>query len=54
MRLAKDLLDKGEKDAVIEYLTLCGNFWAPGALNLSAWSQAIRDGRPPDFGLSLR
>ncbi len=54
MRLAKDLLDKGEKDAVIEYLTLCGNFWTAGALNLSAWSQAVRDGRAPDFGLSLR
>jgi TonB family protein len=54
MRLAKDLLDKGEKDAVIEYLTLCGNFWTTGAINLSAWSQAIRDGRTPDFGLSLR
>jgi TonB family protein len=54
MRLAKDLLDKGEKDAVIEYLTLCGNFWVTGALNLSAWSQALRDGRTPDFGLSLR
>jgi hypothetical protein len=54
MRLAKELLEKGEKDAVLEYLTLCRNFWATGAINLSAWSEAVRDGRTPDFGLSLR
>jgi TonB family protein len=54
MRLAQELLEKGEKDAVIEYLTLCRNFWTTGAISLSAWSQAVRDGRTPDFGLSLR
>ena len=54
MQLAKELLDKGEKDAVIEYLALCRNFWTTGAINLSAWSEAVRDGRTPDFGLSLR
>jgi TonB family protein len=54
MWLAKELLDKGEKDAVLEYLTLCRSFWPTGVTNLSAWSQAVRDGRTPDFGLSLR
>ena len=54
MRLASELLEKGEKDAVIEYLTLCRDFWPTGATSLSTWSQAVRDGRTPDFGLSLR
>jgi hypothetical protein len=54
MRLAKELLEKGEKDAVIEYLTLCRSFWTTGGTSLAAWSQAVRDGRTPDFGLSLR
>jgi TonB family protein len=54
MWLAKELLEKGEKDAVLEYLTLCRAFWTTGGLSLSAWSQAVTDGRTPDFGLSLR
>ena len=54
MWLAKELLEKGEKDAVLEYLTLCRDFWATGALSLSTWSQEVREGRTPDFGLSLR
>jgi hypothetical protein len=39
---------------VLEYLTLCRAFWTTGGLSLSAWSQAVTDGRAPDFGLSLR
>jgi TonB family protein len=54
MRLASELLEKGEKAAVLEYLTLCRSFWAAGVTSLSTWSQAVRDGRTPDFGLSLR
>ena len=54
MKLAKELLDKGEKDAVVEYLTLCRNIWTMGLTSLSAWSQAVREGRTPDFGVSLR
>ncbi|HBL47086.1 MAG TPA: RNA polymerase subunit sigma-24 [Planctomycetaceae bacterium] len=45
--LAKALLEKDQKEVVLEYLTLCGNFWALGKARLAEWSKAIKDNQIP-------
>lgn len=49
MTLAKDLLEKGEKDAVIDYLKKCSKFWkeAEGLL------KSIDKGESPEWGVNL-
>ena len=51
MRLAADLLDRGERDVVLEYLELCSNFWPRG--ELEDWAALVQAGRIPDFGANL-
>jgi hypothetical protein len=51
--LAKDLLEKGERDVVIQYLGLCRKFWALESGRLDEWIQEIKDGKIPDFGANL-
>ena len=64
MLLAKELLEAGEKEAVLEYLEACEAFWiietaattvgaVSPAVALDAWAHAIRDGQVPDFGPHL-
>jgi TonB family protein len=53
MSLASELLEKGQPDAVLEYLTLCKKFWSMGASKLDAWIDAIQTGGKPDFGANL-
>jgi len=64
MLLAKELLEAGEREAVLEYLESCKAFWSiktaatsvgavPPAAALDAWADAIREGRVPDFGPNL-
>lgn len=53
MTLASELLEKGQRDAVLEYLTLCKKFWTLGADRLDIWIDAIRTGGKPDFGANL-
>lgn len=53
MRLAKDLLDKGERDTVLTYLQSCAKFWKMGGDQLNGWIAAIKGGGTPDFGMSL-
>jgi hypothetical protein len=53
MSLAKDLLEKGERDTVLQYFELCRKFWKMGQQNLDAWSQEVRDGKVPNFGANL-
>jgi hypothetical protein len=53
MTLASELLEKGQRDAVLEYLTLCKKFWTLGATQLDTWIDAIRTGGKPDFGANL-
>jgi len=53
MRLAKELLEKGERDAVLEYFDACRAFWKLGAGQLDAWSAAVREGRTLSFGANL-
>ena len=53
MTLAKELLQKGEKDVVLKYLELCSKFWKMGKDRLHKWSVVVKDGKIPDFGRSL-
>jgi tetratricopeptide (TPR) repeat protein len=53
MSLAKDLLGKGEKQAVLDFFEQCRKLWTNGAAQLDKWSQQVRDGKTPDFGWNL-
>jgi len=52
MSLANELLQKGEKDAVLEYLELCSKFWKR-ARNLEKWTAEVKEGKIPNFGPNL-
>lgn len=53
MSLAKALLEKGEKDAVLEYLGLCRKFWKMGGDRLDRWTKDVKAGHALDFGGNL-
>jgi tetratricopeptide (TPR) repeat protein len=55
MSLAKDLLDKGETNAVLEYFQQCEKFWTmPGSKDkLETWAVLVKAGKTPDFGANL-
>ena len=55
MSLANALLEKGQKDAVLEYFELCEKFWKspPGMKKLEQWKAAVEAGITPDFGANL-
>lgn len=53
MILAKELLEKGKKDVVLEYLELCKVFWGLDRGQLKKWMVTVNDGRIPDFGANL-
>jgi tetratricopeptide (TPR) repeat protein len=53
MVLAKDLLERGERTAVLKYLSLCGRFWSSGQTTLHDWTATIKAGGTPDFGANL-
>jgi hypothetical protein len=49
MALAKELLDKGEQDTVIQYLELCGEFWNKEMTD--TWISEIKSGKIPDMNI---
>jgi hypothetical protein len=53
MSLAKDLLKAGEREAVLSYFELCGQFWKCGQDRLTLWKSDIESGRIPLFGANL-
>ena len=53
MSLAKDLLEKGENEVVIEYLVLCKSFWEMSDGRLDEWIVIIKADRIPNFGTNL-
>ena len=53
MQLAKDLLEKGEKDVVLEYFDRCTKFWKMGQDRLAAWGASAKNGEIPEFGANL-
>jgi hypothetical protein len=53
MRLAKELLEKGEREVVIQYFDLCAKFWENHNGRLERWKTIVKQGGVPDFGASL-
>jgi hypothetical protein len=53
MSLAKDLLEKGERDSVLQYFELCRKFWSMDYGKLDEWSKDVKAGQIPDFGANL-
>ncbi len=51
MSLAKELLDRGERDTVVSYLQECESFWRDP--QLTQWIQMIKAGGTPNFGANL-
>ena len=51
MSLAAELLERGEKDVVLEYFELCSKFWPSD--KLADWTALVEGGRMPDFGGNL-
>jgi len=49
MALAKELLEKGERETVITYLESCAKFWKMGHDDLQNWIATIKGGGTPDF-----
>lgn len=53
MTLAKELLEVGENEVVIEYLHLCKKFWEMDNGRVESWIASIKGGGMPDFGPNL-
>ena len=53
MSLAKDLLEKGERQVVLDYFELCRKFWRMDNGRLDKWRQQVKDGEFPDFSMNL-
>jgi hypothetical protein len=52
--LAKELLEKKERDVVLEYFKLCESFWEMGKdEELKIWTDQVRAGKVPDFRANL-
>ena len=47
MMLAKELLEKGERDVVLEYFQLCSKFW--NHHRLDKWVALVQEGKIPNF-----
>ena len=53
MQLAKALLEKGERDVVLEYFQRCSKFWKMGQDRLAQWTASVKKGEIPEFGVNL-
>jgi hypothetical protein len=53
MTLAKELLESGERDVVVEFLKRCTRFWKSHDQRAEQWIWAIEHGEMPDFGANL-
>lgn len=55
MQLAKELLESGETQIVLEYLDLCEKFWNKlvSWWKLRKWRRKIQYGKTPNFGANL-
>jgi hypothetical protein len=52
MTLAKELLEKGQTEVVLEYFDLCAKFWRYQP-RLTEWAATVKQGAIPDFGANL-
>ena len=53
MTLAKELLEKDEREVVLTYLQSCAKFWKMGGDQLQGWIASVKGGGMPDFGGNL-
>ena len=53
MLLAKELLERGETEVVLEYFELCKKFWASPHRKLEQWADDVKSNRIPQFGGNL-
>ena len=53
MTLAKELLEKDEREVVLAYLQICAKFWKMGGDQLRGWIATVKSGGMPDFGANL-
>ena len=53
MILAKELLERGEKETVLQFFQLCEGFWKRHTDKLRQWSSVVKAGGIPDFGANL-
>lgn len=53
MALAKDLVTRGERTVVLQYLMECKQFWKFDKGRIDKWSAEIQGGVVPDFGANL-
>lgn len=51
--LARDLLDVGERETVLEYFRLCREFWDSERRPLDRWVVIVEQGGRPEFGANL-
>jgi len=48
--LAKELIERGERETVLEYLEICLKMWPRGENVLRIWIADIKNGRTPNLG----
>ena len=55
MSLAKELLEKGETNAVLEFFQECEKFWPQyaGENKMAKWTAEVKERKTPDFGANL-
>lgn len=53
MLLAKELLEQGETEVVLEYFDLCREFWTSPRRQLEQWTDDVKANRIPHFGANL-
>jgi hypothetical protein len=53
MSLAKELLESGDRDTVLDFFELCGGFWKTHADELQQWAKQVKRGEIPEFGANL-
>ena len=53
MQLAKELLERGETEVVLEYFELCKKFWTSSNRKLENWENDVKSNHVPQFGGNL-
>lgn len=53
MSLAKEMIEKGETEPVLQYLEECRKFWKSGVSRLDQWQKEIQEGRTPNLDSQL-
>lgn len=53
MRLARELLKKGENQTVLIYFNKCRKFWKLGNTWLDIWERKVKENKIPNFSMHL-